>query len=75
MDEREDASIAVVGARGEIVLSQDLRTQLALKPKTKLMVYRKDDKLVITKLNLPVAGDGLGKTLMQKRQHKRRAGA
>ncbi len=49
----DDAEIAVVGTKGQIVIPQGMRKQLAISPKTKLAIYRQDNKLVITKLNLP----------------------
>jgi AbrB family looped-hinge helix DNA binding protein len=53
----EEPEIAVVGTKGQIVIPQRLREELAIKPNTKLCVYRKDDKLVVTKLNVPALGD------------------
>jgi AbrB family looped-hinge helix DNA binding protein len=44
------SAIAVVGARGQIVIPQPFRRDLAITPTTKLCVYRKDDKLVLVKL-------------------------
>ena len=49
----EEPEIAVVGTKGQIVIPQRLRKELAIKPNTKLCVYRKDDKLVVVKLQLP----------------------
>jgi AbrB family looped-hinge helix DNA binding protein len=45
-----EPEIAVVGTKGQFVIPQDMRRRLAIKPKTKLAVYRKGDKLVVTKL-------------------------
>ena len=36
-----------------------MRRRLAIKPKTKLAIYRKGDKLVVTKLKVPTAGEEL----------------
>jgi hypothetical protein len=36
-----------------------MRRQLAIKPKTRLAIYRRGDKLVVTKLKLPTAGEEL----------------
>jgi AbrB family looped-hinge helix DNA binding protein len=55
----EEPEIAIVGTKGQIVIPQEMRRQLAIKPKTKLAIYRKDDKLVLTKVQLPTAGDEL----------------
>jgi AbrB family looped-hinge helix DNA binding protein len=55
----EEPEIAVVGTKGQFVIPQDLRRRLAIKPKTKLAIYRKGDKLVVTKLKIPTAGKEL----------------
>ena len=57
--ELEEPEIAVVGTKGQFVIPQDLRRRLAIKPKTKLAIYRKGDNLVVTKLNIPTAGEEL----------------
>ena len=51
--EQEEPEIAVVGTKGQIVIPQRLRKELAITPNTKLCVYRKDDKLVVVKLKVP----------------------
>jgi len=53
----EEAEIAIVGSKGQIVIPQKLRKELAILPNTKLCVYRKDDKLVVVKLRVPPLGD------------------
>ena len=50
---REESDIAVVGTKGQIVIPQRFRRELAITPNTKLVVYRKDDKLVVAKLKIP----------------------
>ena len=50
---REESDVAVVGTKGQIVIPQRLRKELAITPNTKLVVYRRDDKLVLTKLKIP----------------------
>ncbi len=55
----EEPEIAVVGTKGQFVIPQDMRKRLAIKPKTKLAVYRKGDKLVVTKLKVPAVGEEL----------------
>lgn len=57
--EQQDPEIAVVGAKGQIVIPQQMRRELKIAPKTKLAVYRKGDKLVVTKLKIPPLGDEL----------------
>ena len=55
----EEPEIAVVGTKGQFVIPQDLRRRLAIKPNTKLAVYRKGDKLVVAKLKVPALGEEL----------------
>jgi AbrB family looped-hinge helix DNA binding protein len=50
---QEESDVAVVGAKGQIVIPQRFRRELAITPNTKLIVYRKDDKLVVAKLKIP----------------------
>jgi AbrB family looped-hinge helix DNA binding protein len=49
---QEESDIAVVGTKGQIVIPQRFRKELKITPNTKLIVYRKNDKLVITKLKV-----------------------
>lgn len=53
MNPSDEAEIAVVGTKGQIVIPQEMRRQLAIGPKTKLAIYRRDDKLIVTKISLP----------------------
>ena len=39
--------------KGQIVIPQKLRKELKITPKTKLIVYRKGNKIVVTKLEVP----------------------
>ncbi len=50
---QEESDVAVVGTKGQIVIPQHFRKELAITPNTKLIVYRKDDKLVVAKLKVP----------------------
>ncbi len=50
---QEESDVAIVGTKGQIVIPQHFRKELAITPNTKLVVYRKDDKLVIAKLKIP----------------------
>lgn len=50
---QEKTDIAVVGTKGQIVIPQRFRKDLAITPNTKIIVYRKDDKLVLAKLKVP----------------------
>jgi AbrB family looped-hinge helix DNA binding protein len=54
---KEEFEIAIVGSKGQIVIPQRLRKELAITPNTKLCVYRKDDKLVVVKLKVPPLAD------------------
>lgn len=54
----EEPEIAIVGTKGQIVIPQRLRDDLGIEPKTKLALYRRGDKIVVTKLKvLPLAED------------------
>ena len=55
----DETAIAVVGAKGQIVVPQKLRRELQITAKTKLAIYRMDDKLVVTKLVVPQLGEEL----------------
>ena len=57
--EEKEPEIAVVGAKGQIVIPQQLRRQLKIAPKTKVAVYRRGDKLVVTRLRVPPLGEEL----------------
>jgi AbrB family looped-hinge helix DNA binding protein len=54
---QEKSEIAVVGTKGQIVIPQQFRKDLAITPNTKIIVYRKDDKLVLAKLSVPPLED------------------
>ena len=55
----EEPEIATVGTKGQIVIPQQLRKELKIKPKTKLAVYKRGDKLIVTKLEIPPLGERL----------------
>ena len=55
----EEPESATVGTKGQIVIPQQLRTELNIKPKAKLAVYRRGDKLVVTKVKVPSPGEEL----------------
>lgn len=48
-----EPEIAIVGTKGQIVIPQRLRKELKITSKTKLIVYRQGDKIVVTKLKVP----------------------
>jgi AbrB family looped-hinge helix DNA binding protein len=58
---QEETEIAVVGTKGQIVIPQRLRKELKIISKTKLVLYRKDDKIVVTKLEVPSLREELEK--------------
>jgi AbrB family looped-hinge helix DNA binding protein len=49
---RMGQEITVIGERGQVVIPKVVRTKLGLKPKTKLLVVRKGDAVIIRKLDL-----------------------
>lgn len=55
--QQEEPDIATVGTKGQIVIPQRLRKQLKITAKTKLIVYRKGDSLVVSKLEVPPLGE------------------
>jgi antitoxin PrlF len=48
-----EPEITTVGTKGQIVIPQRLRKELDITCKTKLAVYRKGDKIVMTKIEIP----------------------
>ncbi len=49
----EEPEITIVGTKGQIVIPLQMRRALRIKPKTKLALYRRGDKLVLAKLKIP----------------------
>jgi len=56
---QEEPDIAVVGAKGQIVIPQQLRKELDISPKTRLAIYRRGDKLIVTRLKIAPLGEDL----------------
>ncbi len=54
-----EPDIAVVGTKGQIVIPLQLRRRLKITPKSRLAVYSRGDKLVVTKLRLQPLGEEL----------------
>jgi len=54
-----EPDIAVVGTKGQIVIPLQLRRRLKITPKSRLAVYSRGDKLVMTKLRLQPLGEEL----------------
>jgi AbrB family looped-hinge helix DNA binding protein len=48
-----DAEVTIMSEKGQVVIPQALRKELGIKPKTKLLVYKKDDMLILKKLEIP----------------------
>jgi bifunctional DNA-binding transcriptional regulator/antitoxin component of YhaV-PrlF toxin-antitoxin module len=48
-----EAEVTIMSEKGQVVIPQVLRKELKLMPKTKLLVYRKDDLLILKKLEIP----------------------
>jgi len=55
----EEPEIAVVGTKGQMVIPQRIRRELGISTKTKLAVYMRGNKFVVTKLELPPLGKEL----------------
>jgi AbrB family looped-hinge helix DNA binding protein len=49
---QEESDVAVVGTKGQIVIPNRFRKELGITPNTKVVVYKKDDKLILTKLKV-----------------------
>jgi AbrB family looped-hinge helix DNA binding protein len=69
---QEETEIAVVGTKGQIVIPQRLRNELKITSKTKLALYRKDDKIVVTKLEVPSLREELEKLAIEVNQQQKR---
>ena len=50
--ERMEEEIGVVGERGQIVIPKKLRVKLGLEPRTKVLIVRSGDSIIMRKLNL-----------------------
>ena len=55
----EEPEIAVVGTKGQVVIPQRIRRELGIGSKTRLAVYLKGNKLVLTKVEFPPIGEEL----------------
>ena len=71
--EQEETEIATVGTKGQIVIPQKFREELKITSKTKLVLYRKDDKIVVAKLEIPSLKEELEKLVneVNKQQKKK----
>ncbi len=48
----EEPEITTVSEKGQVVIPQDLRKQLGIKPKTKLLVFGRGDTIIMKRLHL-----------------------
>ncbi len=49
----EKPDVIVVSSKGQVVIPQNLREELGIEPKSKLLVYGYQDALVMKKLEIP----------------------
>jgi AbrB family looped-hinge helix DNA binding protein len=47
-----EQEVTVIGKRGQVVIPKELRTRLGLRPRTKLLVIRRGDAVIMKKLDL-----------------------
>ena len=55
----EEPEIATVGTKGQVVIPQQIRKELGIRPKTKLAMYSRGGRLVAAKIEAPSLGDEL----------------
>ena len=56
----EEAEIATVGTKGQVVIPLQIRKELGIKPKTRLAMYSRQGRLVAAKVEAPTLEDELG---------------
>ncbi|HEY8111190.1 MAG TPA: AbrB/MazE/SpoVT family DNA-binding domain-containing protein [Candidatus Nitrosotenuis sp.] len=49
----EDPEITTMSEKGQVVIPQELRKYLGIKPKTKFVVYAVGDNIIMRKLDMP----------------------
>ena len=47
-----DSDVIVVSSKGQVVIPQNLREKLGIRPKSKLLVYRYGDALIMKRLEV-----------------------
>src|SRR5438046_10280618 len=55
----QEPEIGIVGTKDQVVIPQRIRRELGISSKTKLAVYMRGHKLVLTKLEFPHLGEEL----------------
>ena len=55
----EEPEITRVGTKGQVVIPQRIRRELGIDSKTRLALYTRGDKLVLTKITVPSLGEEL----------------
>ena len=55
----EEPEIATVGTKGQVVIPQQIRKELGIGPKTKLVMYSSGGRLVAAKVKAPSAREEL----------------
>jgi len=53
MAKREKPDVTVVSGKGQVVIPQTIRKKLEWEPKTKLLVYKCQDSVILKKLEVP----------------------
>ena len=53
MARREKPDVTVVSGKGQVVIPQTIRKKLEWEPKTKLLVYKCKDTVILKKLEVP----------------------
>ena len=53
MARREKPDVTVVSGKGQVVIPQTIRKKLEWEPKTKLLVYKCQDTVILKKLEVP----------------------
>jgi AbrB family looped-hinge helix DNA binding protein len=54
-----EPEVATVGTKGQVVIPQQIRKELGIRPKTKLAMYSREGKLVAARIDVPTPGDEL----------------
>jgi len=45
--------VTVMSVKGQVVIPQDIRTRMKLRPKDRLIVYGEEDTIIMKKLTMP----------------------